>query len=157
MSRFRKNNRRSVPSLNTAALPDLIFTLLFFFLLVTNMRSAPSLTHVELPNASELQKLKEKSLLVYMLVGRPAGENPDVLFEIQLNSELIALDAMPSKLRIIKGEIKPEEQDKMIVILKIDKDTPMGLVNDIRQNLRETNFQTVYYMVEKSRNTKVNE
>jgi biopolymer transport protein ExbD len=157
MSRFRKNNRRSVPSLNTAALPDLIFTLLFFFLLVTNMRSAPSLTQVELPNASELQKLKEKSLLVYILVGRPTGENPDEPFEIQLNSELIAFDAMHSKLLVIKEKIRTEEQDKMVVILKMDKDTPMGLVNDVRQNLRETNLHTVYYMVEKSRNVKINQ
>jgi len=69
MSRFRKNGRRSVPSLNTTALPDLIFTLLFFFMMVTNMRTVPVLTQYQLPAAAELQQLKEKSLLVWIMVG----------------------------------------------------------------------------------------
>ena len=151
MSRFRKNGRRKVPALNTAALPDLIFTLLFFFLLVTNMRSVPVLTQVQLPNASELQKLKEKSLLVYILIGKSYEENPEDVFEIQLNSELITLEDMPTKLQAIKDEMNPEEQNQSVVLFKIDKEAPMGLVNDIRQNLREAQLQTVYYTVEKSR------
>jgi biopolymer transport protein ExbD len=151
MGRFRKNDSRKVPSLNTAALPDLIFTILFFFLLVTNMRTVPLLTQVNLPSASELQKLKEKSLLVYLLVGKQFNENQEDLFEIQLNSELIVLEDMPFKLQMIKETIKPEEQNQLITLLKIDKNAPMGLVNDIRQNLREAQLQTVYYTVEKSR------
>lgn len=151
MSRFRKNDRRKVPSLNTAALPDLIFTLLFFFLLVTNMRTIPTLTQVQLPHASELQKLKEKSLLIYILVGKQSKENQKDSFNIQLNSELISLEDMPLKLQAIKDAMKPEEQNHPVVILKIDQDAPMGFVNDIRQNLREANLQTVYYAVEKNR------
>jgi biopolymer transport protein ExbD len=151
MSRFRKNARRKVPSLNTAALPDLIFTLLFFFLLVTNMRTVSPLTQVQLPEASELQKLEEKSLLVYLLVGRQPGETPDDLFEIQLNSELIALEDMPFKLQEIKEAMNREEQNQSVVVLRMDKDTPMGLVNDIRQHLREAQFQTVYYALERRR------
>lgn len=151
MSRFRKNGRRKVPLLNTAALPDLIFTLLFFFLLVTNMRTVPTLAQVQLPNASELQKLKEKSLLIYLLVGKQFNENQENIYDIQLNSELIALEDMPYKLQAIKEDMKPEEQNQTVVLLKIDKDVPMGLVSDIRQNLREAQLQTVYYTVEKSR------
>ena len=115
------------------------------------MRSVPTLTQVRLPDASELQKLKEKSLLVYLLVGKQSNENQADLFEIQLNSELIIIDDLPSKLQAIKEKMKPEEQNQSIVLLKIDKDAPMGLVNDIRQNLREAQLQTVYYTVEKSR------
>jgi len=151
MSRFRKNGRRKVPALNTAALPDLIFTLLFFFLLVTNMRTVPTLTQVQLPNASELQKLKEKSLLVYILVGRQSNENQENLFEIQLDSNRITLEDMPLRLREMKEKMKPEDKEHSVVILKIDKDAPMGLVNDIRQNLREAQLQTVYYAAERSR------
>jgi len=152
MSRFRKKAKRKVPSLNTASLPDLIFTLLFFFLLATNMRTTPALTQIELPEASELQKLKEKSLLIYLFIGTPKTEDRENRFEIQLNSELIALEELPLKLRLIKNKIEPEEQNQLIVVLKIDKDVPMGLVNDIRQNLREAQLQTVFYSVEKSRN-----
>ncbi|MCL1934570.1 MAG: biopolymer transporter ExbD [Candidatus Azobacteroides sp.] len=151
MSRFRKNDRRKVPSLNTAALPDLIFTLLFFFLLTVNMRTVPTLTQVQLPNASELQKLKEKSLLVYLSVGKSSDENQKNPYEIQLNSELIALEDILFKLQAMKEAMKPEEQNQSVVLLKINKDTPMGLVNDIRRDLREAQLQTVYYTVEKSR------
>jgi len=151
MSRFQKNSRRKVPLLNTAALPDLIFTLLFFFLLVTNMRTVPVLTQFQLPEASELQKLKEKSLLVYLIVGKQLKENQDDLFEIQLNSEIIALEDMPFRLQLLKETMEPEEQNQSLILLKIDKDAPMGLVNDIRRNLREAQLQTVYYSAEKSR------
>jgi biopolymer transport protein ExbD len=115
------------------------------------MRTIPTLTQVRLPDASELQKLKENSLLVYILVGKQLNDNQENIFEIQLNSELIALDDMPYKLQIIKEEMNPEEQNRSLILLKIDKDTPMGLVNDIRRNLRETQLQTVYYTVERSK------
>ena len=37
MSLFNKK-KRDIPNLNTAALPDLIFTVLFFFMIVTQLR-----------------------------------------------------------------------------------------------------------------------
>jgi len=152
MSRFRKNTPRKVPSINTAALPDLIFTLLFFFLLATNMRSVPMLTHVNMPNAAELQKLKEKSMLIYILVGKQLDDNQKDTFDIQLNSEIINFDDLSLRLQEIKEDMLPDELNQTIVVLKIDRDAPMGLVNDIRQTLREAHLQTVYYTAERSRN-----
>jgi biopolymer transport protein ExbD len=149
MSRFRKTGARTVPSLNTAALPDLIFTLLFFFLLVANMRSVPALTQFQVPNSTELQKLKEKSLLVHIMVGQAENANPEDAFVIQLNSGFSTLDELPAKLEAVKAEVSPENRDKMVVFLKIDKNASMGLVNDIRQSLREANLLTVFYAAEK--------
>jgi biopolymer transport protein ExbD len=143
MSRFRKNVPKVVPSLNTTSLPDLIFTLLFFFLLVVNMRSTPVLTQYQLPAAAELQKLKDKSLLIYIMVGETDGKTA-----IQLNSTICSLEEMPDRLNAQKEDLSPETRDKITVVLKIDKHTPMGLVNDIRQILRETNLLTVYYAAE---------
>lgn len=148
MSRFRKT-RREVPSLNTTSLPDLIFTLLLFFMLVVNMRSVPALTQFQLPNTTELQKLKEKSLLVYITVGKTDNTPIEKQAPIQLNSDFTTLEAMPEELKTIKSQVNPEERSKMVVILKIDKNTPMGLVNDIRQILRKENLLTVYYAAEK--------
>jgi biopolymer transport protein ExbD len=148
MSRFRKTHRE-VPSLNTTSLPDLIFTLLLFFMLVVNMRSVPTLTQFQLPNTKELQKLKEKSLLIYIIVGKTGNEPTGEQAPIQLNNDFTTLDAMPEQLNSIKAEIEPEERSKIVVVMKIDKNTPMGLVNDIRQILREQNLLTVYYAAEK--------
>jgi biopolymer transport protein ExbD len=148
VSRFRKT-RREVPSLNTTSLPDLIFTLLLFFMLVVNMRSVPALVQVQLPNTKELQKLKEKSLLIYIVVGKSekneSGESPP----IQLNDGFTSLDAMPAQLKSFKNQTEPEERSKIVVVLRIDKNTPMGTVNDIRRILREQNLLTVYYAAEK--------
>jgi biopolymer transport protein ExbD len=148
MSRFRKTHRE-VPSLNTTSLPDLIFTLLLFFMLVVNMRSVPALTQVQLPNTSELQKLKEKSLLIYIVVGKPENNMSEKIFPIQLNSDFTSLDSIPAQLKSLRNQIEPEERNKIVIVLRVDKNTPMGLVNDIRQILREQNLLTVYYAAEK--------
>jgi biopolymer transport protein ExbD len=149
MSRFRKTAPKTVPSLNTAALPDLIFTLLFFFLLVANMRSAPNLTQFQIPNAVELQKLKEKSLLIYIMVGKAENATPENDPVIQLNSGFTSLEELPAKIESAKNETSPENRDKILVVMKIDKSMPMGLVNDIRKALREANLLTVFYAAEK--------
>ena len=148
MSRFRKTHRE-VPSLNTTSLPDLIFTLLLFFMLVVNMRSVPVLTQFQLPNTKELQKLKEKSLLIFIIAGKSGNEPINEPVPIQLNDGFTSLDAMPEELQSIKTGIEPNERSKIVVVMKIDKNTPMGLVNDIRQILREQNLLTVYYAAEK--------
>jgi biopolymer transport protein ExbD len=150
MSRFRKTGPREVPTLNTASLPDLIFTLLFFFLLVANTRSVPTLTKFEMPNAVELQKLKEKSLLVFVIVGQQNPQEKEELPKIQLNYNFTTLEKMPEDLLEIKSEVKAEDLDKMVVVLRIDKNTSMGLVNDIRKILRDANLLTVFYAAEKS-------
>ncbi|MDR0733429.1 MAG: biopolymer transporter ExbD [Dysgonamonadaceae bacterium] len=143
MSRFRKT-RREVPLLNTTALPDLIFTLLLFFMLVVNMRSVPALMQVQLPNAEELQNLKEKSLLIYIVVGKSEKNAPP----IQLNNDFTSLEAMPEALKNIRNQA--EDRGKIVVVLRIDRNTPMGTVNDIRRILREQNLLTVYYAAEKT-------
>lgn len=147
MSRFRKTKPRKVPTLNTSALPDLIFTLLFFFMIVTHLRPVPILAKFDIPNAEELQKLEEKSQLIYIMVGKKTDENAQAV--IQLNSFFTTLEELEENLLEIKEEIPLEEQHKTVVILKIDKETEMGLVNDIRQILRNTSLLTVYYSAEK--------
>ena len=155
MSKFRKSEIREVPTLNTASLPDLIFTLLFFFMLVTNMRPVPVKTQFQLPTATELQKLEEKSLVVYIMVGK--SENANITREesiaIQLNSDFVSLEELSIRLESIKDNIPLENQSKIVVVMKVDKDTPMGTVNDIRQSLRETNLLTVHYATDKKRNS----
>ncbi len=142
MSKFRKSEPREVPSLNTASLPDLIFTLLFFFMIVTNMREVPLKLHVKIPVASELQKLEEKSLVTYIIVDKKAPV-------IQVNADFVTLKELSGYLNRIREKVNPGDRDKMLVVLRIDKDTKMGLVNDIKQALRENNMLTVHYSTER--------
>jgi biopolymer transport protein ExbD len=143
VSRFRTSAPRKAPGINTASLPDMIFTLLFFFMVVTNMRTVPVMTSFNLPTAEELQKLQEKSLIVYVMAGK---DTP-----IQLNSDFIGLDEMPARLDSLKNSIPEKDRDQRIAVLKIDKDMPMGLVNDIKRNLRQAGILTIHYSAEKSR------
>jgi len=141
MSRFRASTHQEVPNINTASLPDMIFTLLFFFMIVTNMRTVPVMTQFNLPTAEELQKLEEQSLIVYVM----AGPNSP----IQLNTDFVTLEEMPAHLEGIINDVPQENRGKLIAVLKIDKDMPMGFVNDIKQHLRQAGILTIHYSAQK--------
>jgi biopolymer transport protein ExbD len=142
VSRFRTSKARQLPMLSTASLPDMIFTFLFFFMMVSSMRTVPTLTQVELPTASELQSLRERKLLVYVMA---APDQP-----LQVNSEQIRLDEMPAKLAALRDAVAPEDRGEMLAVLKLDKNLPMGLVDDIKQYLREAQVLRLYHSAEKS-------
>lgn len=152
MSRFRphKEVKKKVPVLNTAALPDLIFTLLFFFMLVTHMRPVPVLTDYTVPEASEIRKLEKQGQTIYIMVGK-SKTNPDTDI-IQVNSMIVSLEELTGALQQIKDE-KPETlPSEYVIILKVDKKAPIGIVNDIRHLLRSENLLKVYYSTERSFN-----
>ena len=58
MGKFNKTGKRGMPELNTSSLPDLIFTMLFFFMIVTTMREVTLKVQFKVPQATELEKLE---------------------------------------------------------------------------------------------------
>ena len=42
MAKFKKDGGRATPAINTSALPDIVFMLLFFFMVATKMRDKES-------------------------------------------------------------------------------------------------------------------
>lgn len=73
MSRFRRRTH-SVPGLNTSSLPDLIFTVLFFFMIVTHMRKTVLKVHFQVPQGTELTRLTKKSAVSYIYIGKPSRD-----------------------------------------------------------------------------------
>ena len=73
MSFFRRT-RREVPMLNTASLPDLIFTVLFFFITVTHMRQVTLKVKYRVPEGTELTRLVKKSAVTHIYIGKPTDE-----------------------------------------------------------------------------------
>ena len=71
MSKFKPGGKKDEPEVSTASLPDIIFMLLFFFMVVTVMRESELKIKVKTPQATELTKLQEKSLVNYIHIGRP--------------------------------------------------------------------------------------
>ena len=88
---FRRHHSRELPGLNTAALPDLIFTVLFFFMIVTHMRDVDPQVRYQVPQGTELQKLNHKSSVSYIYIGRVTGAPVDS-FYIHRNNKLATVD-----------------------------------------------------------------
>ena len=134
----RKDNE--VPALNTSSLPDLIFTVLFFFMIVTHMRDVELRVRYTVPQGTELQKLTHKSAVTYIYVGRPAqGEAlPDGQMQIQLNDKVATIDDIKHYVEQERSRMTAEDQARMTVSIKADRETPMGQIADIKHALQQS-------------------
>ncbi len=72
MAVMKKKGNKGLPPISTASLPDVIFMILFFFMISTSMRDQELLVRYRLPQATEVQKLEKKSLVSYIHVGPPS-------------------------------------------------------------------------------------
>lgn len=137
-----------MPALNTSSLPDLIFTLLFFFMIVTTMREVSLKVEFKIPQGTELEKLEKKSLVTFIYVGKPTAEFRKKLgseSRIQLNDAYAEVDEIQAYVTNERSSMKEEDQPFMTVSLKIDQDTKMGIVTDIKQALRQAYALKINY------------
>ena len=137
-----------MPTLNTSSLPDLIFTLLFFFMIVTTMREVSLKVEFKIPQGTELEKLEKKSLVTFIYVGKPTAEFRKKLgseSRIQLNDAYAEVDEIQAYVTNERSSMKEEDQPCMTVSLKIDQDTKMGIVTDIKQALRQAYALKINY------------
>ena len=149
MSKFKKNNKRGSPGINTASLPDIVFMLLFFFMVTTRMKDAEMKVKVVIPSATEVAKLEDKSLTSFVFVGKPNTKMQELYGtspRIQLNDAIIK-DVKEVVLFVeTKRAALPEyKQAKMIISMKADKNVKMGIVTDVKQELREANALKLNY------------
>jgi biopolymer transport protein ExbD len=140
MSKFRKKDGKELPPISTASLPDIVFMLLFFFMVSTTMREVSYKVQIHLPEATELSKLEKKSLVSYIYVGEPLRQYQKtfgVAPRIQLDDAFATVDDIQDFV-IAEREVRAEEERPlMITSLKVDENTKMGIVNDIKQELRK--------------------
>ncbi len=141
MSKFRKSGTRELPPVSTASLPDIVFMLLFFFMVSTTMREVTINVSQRLPEATELSKLEKKSLVSYIYVGEPKPQFQKtfgVAPRIQLDDQWANVEDIQDF--IIKEREAHDEAERplMITSLKIDENTKMGIVSDIKQELRKS-------------------
>lgn len=148
MSKFAKKKDGDVPAVSTASLPDIVFMLLFFFMTVTVMKDSTLKVENVLPNANEVKKLEKKDRVIYIYVGKPTREYEKVYGtepQIQLNDKF----AKPSEVGdyiLMERAKKPQElQNVLTTALKVDKNANMGLISDIKQELRKVNALKVNY------------
>ena len=141
MSKFRKKGGKELPPISTASLPDIVFMLLFFFMVSTTMREVTLNVKVKLPEATELSKLEKKSLVSYIYVGEPLKQFQSIFGiapRIQLNDQFANVGDIQDYV-IAEREARDEAEQKfMVTSLKIDENTKMGIVTDIKQELRKS-------------------
>ncbi len=150
MSRFRES-RREVPGLNMAAMPDLIFTVLFFFMIVTHMREVKPMVRYEVPQGTELEKAN-KAGMVYLFIGKPISATGDVTAEesrIQVNDRYVTLEQLGQAVAAEREKMSDEDRQHMVVSIRADRDTEMGLINDVKQELRKVGALTINYSASK--------
>ncbi len=146
MSKFKsKGKGRGRQEISTASLPDIIFILLFFFMVVTTMRETERKVRVEKPEASEVTKLEKKSLVDYIYVGPPFNERYGTAPRIQLDDAFASLKDIQPWVKKNRKKRKEAERPLITTSLKVDKKTEMGIVTDIKQELRQAKALKINY------------
>ncbi|MBQ7150578.1 MAG: biopolymer transporter ExbD [Prevotella sp.] len=146
MSMF-KRTRREIPGLNTSSLPDLIFTVLFFFMIVTHMRKVTLKVRYQVPQGTELTRLTKKTAVSYIYIGKPAvGSDIDkAKTAIQLNDKYATTTDIIDYIAAEKSRMTPEDQQQMTVSIKADKNTKMGIISEVKQALRKSKALKISY------------
>ena len=101
-----------------------------------------------LPNASEIKKLEKKDRVIYIYVGTPTQEYQKVFGsepKIQLNDKFANVDEVGSFILAERAKKPQELQNVLTTALKVDKEANMGLITDIKQELRKVNALKVNY------------
>lgn len=147
MAKFKKKTKTS-QEIPTSALPDIIFMLLFFFMVTTVLRETDLMVEQKLPQASELRKLEKKSLVSYVYIGKPKekftslyGSEP----RIQVNDILIEPKDIVLFVSQEKDKLDEVERDQITISLKMDRDSKMGILTDVQQYLKEANARKIMY------------
>ena len=143
-----------MPELNTSSLPDLVFAFLFFIMMVTTIRAVtPKVSFSDLPTATELTKLEEKSLVTFIYVGKPNKEYREMYGSnsaIQLNDQVTQNPtAVYSYIKQAQSKIKDARRNLMQVSLKADKETKMNIISQIKEELRRADALNLSYSARK--------
>lgn len=152
MSRFKKGKGKELPAISTASLPDIVFMLLFFFMVATVMRENSLMVQNKLPQATELEKLDKKDLVIYIYAGKPSDQYKSTFgteARLQLNDKFAEIGDIKSFILQERASKREELIPFLTTALKVDADTNMGLVGDVKQQLREVDALKINYTTRK--------
>lgn len=148
MGKFKKDGKKETPAISTASLPDIVFMLLFFFMVSTTMREVTLMIQNNMPEATQAVKLEKKSLVSSIYVGKPTpqyqgayGTEP----RIQLNDSFATLQDIAAFVVAEQESRKEEDRNSIINNLKVQEEVTMGIVTDIKQELRKANSLKINY------------
>lgn len=150
MGKFNGGEKKGMPELNTSSLPDLIFSILFFFMMVTSMREVSLKVQFKVPQGQTavLEKLEKKSLVSFVYIGAPTKEFQSKMgteSRIQLNDKFAEPDEVQDYIQQERMNMSEADQPFMKVSLKADENTQMGIITDVKQALRKAYALKINY------------
>lgn len=151
MAKFGKKKKTS-QEIPTAALPDIIFMLLFFFMVTTVMRESEVKVEQKIPKAEQIKKLEKKTLVSHIYIGRPTTSGFGSEPRIQVNDVFVYPNDIVQFVEVERGKLKEEEKDQLTISLKVDQNAKMGIVTDVQEELKEANALKVMYAAPKGQN-----
>lgn len=144
--RFKKKSNKGLQAISTASLPDIVFMLLFFFMVTTVMKQDDLKVKVTAPKANQVKKLENKSLVSYIYIGQPQNTRQHgTLPRIQLNDVFAEPEQIREFIASEREALDEADQTKMTVSLKVDGETEMGVVTDVKQELRRASALKINY------------
>lgn len=149
MARFKKAGGRTVPGINTGSMSDIIFMFLFFFMVITTIRSSTLLVKVAPPKASEVQKLEKKSLVSFIYIGKPIKASLGTESRIQLNDSYATVGSIQAFVVAERQSRNEFDRKVLTTSLKVDAETKMGIVTDVKQELRKAGAYKINYSTHK--------
>ena len=149
MSRFGKDQKKEVPELNMGSMSDIIFMFLFFFMVITTMRESSLFVRVHVPSATEVQKLEKKSLVANINIGQPLDKKFGTTPRIQLNDRFAEANNIVEFVETEKQSRSEADRNVLTWSLKVDESVKMGIVTDVKQELRKASAFKVNYSASK--------
>ncbi|WP_290698798.1 biopolymer transporter ExbD [Lacinutrix sp.] len=152
MSKFKKKKDGGLPPISTASLPDIVFMLLFFFMVATVIKEDNLKIQNKLPKANQIEKLDKQKPISYIYIGKPSENYVDTYGtedRIQLNDKLQSVKEVQSFIAAERAKLAEELVPTLTVSLKVDKDAKMGVLTDVKQELRKTNALKINYTTKK--------
>ena len=152
MGKFTKAGGREMPELNTSSLPDMIFAILFFFMVTVSMRTETLMVRHTLPTASEVQKLERKSLVTYINIGIPLDPRLGTGTRMQLNDKLAEISDIQEYIAHERERLSEADRQFMTVSIKADENTKMKYISDVKQALTKAYALKIRYSARKGEN-----
>ncbi len=152
MGKFNKSGKKDMPEMNTSSMPDIVFAILFFFMVTTTMRSETLMVQMKLPSATEVQKLEKKSLVTYINIGVPMESRLGTGTQMQLNDRFADVSDIQNYIAQEKASMNEADQPLMTVSIKADENTRMQYITDVKQALRQAYALKISYSARRAEN-----
>lgn len=152
MSKFKKSKKDATGGVSMSSMSDIVFMLLFFFMVTTQLRETENMVQVNMPEASEVVKLVRKDLNSYINIGPPIrslqaqyGNEP----RIQLNDSFRNTSEIRDFIAAERESRSEGDRQFMTVSIRADQNVRMGIITDVKQELRRCSALNIMYSARK--------